>query len=497
MTEPARTVDVVVVGGGPVGLVLALLLDRLGVECIVLERARDHYPLPRAVHLDDRALQILEWAGVDGFGTRPVDGMALVDAGLRPFVTFDRRQPRFGRPASVLMHQPSLEAALRSAAGPLLRTGVEVVEVVDARTDSERATVVAADGTRVAARWVVGCDGTAGVVRRATGIGVVDRGFRQRWLVVDLLVDGPDRHPPQVLQICDPSRPATSVPVGNGRHRFEVRVRDDETDEAIVADAGVIVAPWAHALGLDVQSVERAAVYGFAGRLASTYRAGPVLLAGDAAHEMPPFLGQGLCTGLADALDLAWKLASVVDGRANDQLLDSYELERRPMAARAIALTALVGRLVSDVRPVRAAVRNRVVAATERLLPVGRLGQLREPPLPKSSLVRRRGIGLPGAPEPQSGRPVDGTRVTFGRWTLVGRGVDPYDGLTPSLRAWWEGIGALAVREPADGASLDVLVVRPDGVLMARLPAADGEHASALAGLAVRLSGAGFRALGG
>lgn len=493
MTAPGRSADVAIVGGGPVGLVLALLLDRLGVSCVVLERARDPFPLPRAVHLDDRALQTLAWAGVDGFGVRPLDGMSLTDAELRPFVTFDRRRSRGGRPMSALMHQPALEAALRAAAGGLLRTGVEVEDV---RVDTEGATVVASGGERIRARWVVGCDGTGSDVRRAAGIGVVERGFHQRWLVVDLLVGDAGRHPPEVLQICDPRRPATSVPVGGGRHRFEVRARDDETDEELLDGARSMVEPWRRALGLDVTGVERAAVYAFAGRLASAYRAGRLLVAGDAAHEMPPFLGQGLCTGIADALDLAWKLACVVEGRATDTLLDTYETERRPMAARAVALTALVGRVVSDDRPVRAAFRNRAVGAAERLLPLARLGQIREPPLPPGPLVRRRRVELRGLADTRPGRPVDDALTEFGRWVLVGRGVDPLDGVPAPLREWWLGIGALPVRVPAVRRQPDVLVIRPDGVLLDRLPAAGGT-ASALAALTVLVSRAGLRPTGG
>lgn len=478
------TLDVAVVGAGPVGLTLAALLERRGLACQVLEARDAPTDLPRAVHLDDEAQLILEEAGVAGdVAFRPLDGMALVDARLRPLFAFRRDRQPLGRPASVLMHQPDLEQALRGRAAHLIRTGARVTGL---RAAGDAVELSVAGGAPVTARWVVGCDGAQSTLRGLAGIGLDDLGFRQRWLVVDLRVAEPVRHPAEVLQICDPARPATSVPVGAGRHRFELRAHAWESADELAGRAEGLVDGWARELGVAVTGLERAAVYEFRGRLARTFQRGRVLLAGDAAHEMPPFLGQGLCTGLRDAANLAWKIACVQEGRAHPRLLGTYGAERRPHARVAIRWTAAIGAVVSDRRRVRAASRDRLLRAAAATGALARLSTLRAPALPGGPLVERDG-------RPRSARLVDEGGAD-GRFGIVGVGVDPLAGLPAGVVRWFEGLGAVFLRtEASDRRRTALVVVRPDRIVLGRYRPLPGRP-SPLADLAVRLSHAGLRA---
>ncbi|MFM5916543.1 MAG: FAD-dependent monooxygenase, partial [Novosphingobium sp.] len=165
------------------------------------------------------------------------------------------------------------------------------------------------------------------------------------WLVVDALVDDYSRLPDANLQICDPNRPTTCVLMGAGRHRWEFMIKPGETAEQVSDDAFVekLLEPW-NVKG--AVRIERKAVYTFRARIAAQWRKGRVLLAGDAAHQTPPFAGQGMCSGLRDAANLAWKLAAVTRGEASDALLDSYQVERAPNLRATIDMAIMMGKTV-------------------------------------------------------------------------------------------------------------------------------------------------------
>jgi 3-(3-hydroxy-phenyl)propionate hydroxylase len=393
-------VTVVVVGAGPVGVTAALLLARRGLDVLVLDRHAEAHPLPRAVHLDDESLRVLQAAGVaDAFAavSRPMAGLRLLDGGGRTLAEFPRGAGEHGWPQGSMFSQPDLEWVLRDAlaAEPRarLRGGVEVLHV-EHPAGPVRLTVRDRDTgaeEQLVADAVLGCDGARSTVRRQIGARMRDLGPGERWLVVDLVAGTPLRVWPGVQQVCDAVRPATFMPVAGARYRAEFRLHDGEavTDLDLAGLLG--------RFGAAGCTVVRSAEYRYAAQVADRWRRGRVLLCGDAAHLTPPFIGQGLGLGLRDVHQLAWKLAAVLDG-ADDALLDTHQAERAPHARSLVRLAVLLGRLMTGGGDRAALVRRGVLTGVRR---VPRLAAFaassRTPPLRPGPLVRRSRIA-PGSP---------------------------------------------------------------------------------------------------
>ncbi len=389
----------VVVGAGPVGVTAALLLARRGIDVLVLDRHAEAHPLPRAVHLDDESLRVLQAAGVaDAFAavSRPMAGLRLLDGGGRTLAEFPRGAGDHGWPQGSMFSQPDLEQVLRDAlaAEPRarLRGGVEVVRLDGA--GPVRLTVRDRDTgaeEQLVADAVLGCDGARSTVRGQIGARMRDLGPGERWLVVDLVADTPLPVWPGVQQVCDAVRPATFMPVAGARYRAEFRLREHEAVADLDLD-GLL-----GRFGAAGCTVVRSAEYRYAAQVADRWRQGRVLLNGDAAHLTPPFIGQGLGLGLRDAHQLAWKLAAVLDG-ADDALLDTHQAERAPHARSLVRLAVLLGRLMTGGGNRAALVRRGVLTGVRR---VPRLAAFtassRTPPLRPGPQVRRPRFA-PGSP---------------------------------------------------------------------------------------------------
>ena len=367
--------DVAVVGYGPVGRLLALLLGRRGKEVVVVERQPQAYPLPRAVHFDDEIGRIFQSVGVPPDSlpdvVAPYDDLYEWRAADRqPLLRLDwRGLGPSGWHVSHFFHQPSLEAVLDAEVRAL--ETVELLRGWKAVTHNETADGVtvelqsATDERRsVSARYVVGADGANSVVRSWIGSTVTDLGYFHDWLVIDLLVHAPlaefDFDPP-AWQLCDPARPTTLVPGGPGRRRFEFMRLPSETVEELNAEdtAWRLLAPWG--ITPENAALERHTVYTFQASWSDTWRKGRLLLAGDSAHLMPPFAGQGMCSGLRDAVNLAWKLDLVLDGRAGDGVLDSYGPERAEHVRHFIEASMGLGEVICLPDPVAAGERDRAM----------------------------------------------------------------------------------------------------------------------------------------
>ena len=346
-------VDVIVVGGGPVGVTTALLLARRGFSVRVLERAREVYDLPRAIVMDDEIQRVFQNAGLlDELRsiTTPMRGAEFVRPNGERIIGAEFPEDAdwpLGLHPSVTYYQPELEAFLREAA---LRNGVELslgVEVSSVDQTDEGVTAQT-DAGSVTARWLVAADGASSRIRKGLGLAFVDQGYDQDWLVLDVrLLREVASLPPFVQQVCDPFRPTTYV-VGHADYRrWEFQLQPGETRDEMVEPGRVwqLLEGW---VTPDDAVLIRAVVYRFHATVADVMRVGRIFIAGDAAHQMPPFLGQGLCSGIRDAANLAWKLRLVEDGLAVDAFLDTYGDERLPHAAGVVAHAVDTGRLIDE-----------------------------------------------------------------------------------------------------------------------------------------------------
>ncbi len=372
---------VIVVGAGPVGCTAALLLADVGAPVTLLERHTRPHPLPRAVHLDDEVARILQKIGIsDGFlsRSRSCSGLRLLDAGHRVMAEFRREHEVgvHGFPQANMFHQPDLEQLMlaRVEQHPLIdfRRGADVCGLEDGPGAAQvqvRARFAGDQAPQMlTGSFVLGCDGANSTIRELLGVPMEDLGFTERWLVVDIRADIPLDTWDGVEQICDPARAATFMQVTGDRYRWEFQLREgeDEADLTSPQALGRLLRPWTGRGDLAGLEIIRRATYTFRARLAARFRAGRVFLLGDAAHLTPPFIGQGLAAGLRDADNLAWKIAYVTAGLTGEDLLASYDTERRPHARAMVKKAVRVGWAMTGGQDRAAAVRRVVLATAVR-----------------------------------------------------------------------------------------------------------------------------------
>ena len=359
-------VDVVVVGAGPVGLTLANILGLQGVSTLVVEERDTLIDYPRGVGLDDESLRTFQAIGlVERIlpHTVPNQILRFVDAKRRVLAEMAPPDARFGWPKRNGFVQPLVDAELLSGLDRFEHVEVWWGHPMTSCTETADAVTVELDGEAgrkdVRARYVVGCDGGRSTTRRLMGVSFDGTTSPTRWLVVDVAND-PLGHPNSEVG-ADPERPYASISIAHGIRRFEFMIHADETDEQ-AEDPAFLARMLAYFVPHpDRVEVIRHRVYTHHSRIAGAFRRGRLLLAGDAAHLMPVWQGQGYNSGIRDAANLGWKLAAVVTGHAEDALLDTYDVERRKHARAMIDLSTMVGRVISPTNRRVAAVRDLVV----------------------------------------------------------------------------------------------------------------------------------------
>jgi 3-(3-hydroxy-phenyl)propionate hydroxylase len=350
MTKATRDVDILIVGAGPTGLLLSHLLGGMGVQTLLVERNPSTVDEPRAVSIDDESMRALQAAGLDAVVqeiTTKGYGSVYFGPDGKPFAEVKPSLKEYGFDKRNAFEQPEFEARLRTA---LARHDTVVALFGTDMTGFEQdeagvtATLVKdGDKSLVHAKYMVACDGGRSSVRKHLGIELEGSSFKEPWLIVDLKSTKNRGFHTEVF--CDPRRSAISLPGPNGIRRYEFKLNPGET--AALANTERFARTLLRRVGPDEdQPIRRQRVYTFHARVASKWRVGRVFLAGDAAHLTPPFAGQGMNSGLRDAHNLAWKLDEALRRTDADELLDSYQTERKPHAWSMIELALRMGRVM-------------------------------------------------------------------------------------------------------------------------------------------------------
>ncbi len=470
--------DVMIVGCGPVGMVLAALLANEGVWVLALEREAGIGHRPRARHLDAEAMRVLQTIGVAEASEQlmiPVRGFRLANAEGHTLLEQPIDSTHPGDQGWLLDYQifqplllQLLSDHLNASGHAAIRTNCEVTSL-EQRDDEVRLSVTdhAAGTTEVlSSRYVVGCDGADSWVRKTIGSRFEKLGPDHPFLVIDGMPLRPDfrlpEHPVSV-NVCDPRRPRYVSPGSDLvplRVEFMVMPGEEPADLLTPESIARLTEPY---FGDGDVRIDRAGVYEFHSLLVDQWRAGRVLLAGDAVHVQPPFMGQGLCSGVRDAANLAWKLAMVCRGDAEEGLLDTYQAERAPHARDWINEANRVGAIVMTTDVEAAARRD------ERLLK-GDTKELRP-------ITPTLGAGLHGTDSPPAGtlapQPLlaDGRRLDdlVGSRFVLAVAADLWRKAAPALRAAIEQTPHVVLLGDPDAQSAllarydaQTVVVRPD-----------------------------------
>ncbi|MEN8722093.1 MAG: FAD-dependent monooxygenase [Alphaproteobacteria bacterium] len=438
--------DVVIVGAGPVGMTIACLLGRYGVDTLVLDKELDILRHPRAIGTDNDGLRVLQNAGLprDAFELiamprlemhSPFSGQ-IMDTALAGHIN--------SHPTLAMFFQPDMEEAIHKTAATydsvkLLR-GMSASDAVE---DKDGLTVTLADrdgaAHTVRCRYLVAADGANSHFRKLIGQSFEGKDYAEDWLIVDVQGRDPEKHGPGIDHVmfgCDPARPYPHMPAPGNRERWEFKIRKDEDNDHFLKDDTIreLLLPW-YPDG-DAQ-IERKAVYRFQARAVDCFHKGRILLAGDAAHVTPPFAGQGLVSGHRDALNLAWKLAWVLKGKADPAILSSYDSERRPHALATTNLARFIGSIVMPRNKFMAIIIHTLMKYAPRI-PVlrKRVGGVEMKPKNQFRhglfLKKRKDTLLPpGSQFPQlrlfdkDGTPLWSDDIAMGKVRLIGFGVDP------------------------------------------------------------------------
>lgn len=492
MTSLQTDYDVAIVGCGPVGQLLAMLLGKQGHKVAILERHPEFYPLPRAVTFDDETARTLSGLGIDP-DTDPktefFDDDYFLKNGEREILqrlnwrgeqpTGWRRWYWFNLPELQERFQEMLDAM------PEVTT-LRGVQVEGAEQHDDHVVVRATrrdDGNSaklaLTARFVVGADGANSIIRELIGTTMTDLGFFYDWLIIDIRNTGNVAFDPPIWQFCDPARPQTLVPGGPGRRRWEIMLLPGETaaDVATAEACWKFIAPW----GSNPSNceLERFAVWRFQAKWADTWVKGRMAIAGDAAHLTPPFAGQGMCAGLRDAVNLFWRLDLILKGKAGIGLLNAYGSERIEHTKYWLNVAVEIGKVICVLDPAEAAARDKAMLAA--------MADPSLAPPPPPALGPGNWIASPGASMlSRQGRVAfNGRHGRFDEfvprgWHLIGRDHHPGQRLAPEVMARFEALGGSCINvstTPETGAifdesgayarwfdelEADVVLVRPD-----------------------------------
>lgn len=468
--------DVAIVGAGPVGTLLAILLGKQGKRVTLIERWPTIYDRPRAVTMDHEFARVLATLGIDCDNDPYFECHGELyywkNADLEPLELVDWKSIAVsGWNVTYWFNQPELEERLLGLAAEIPAiTMLRGWQAVSLEQDSASVTlglqetieINGPDGAKqdVTARYAVGCDGANSFVRDALGIKNVDKGYFFDWLILDIIPQGDYECVPKQWQLCDPKRPTTLVPGGPGRRRWEFMVLPDESSEEIAKpeSAWRLLEPWGLTPGN--AELERSAVYRFQARWAERWKVGRCMLAGDAAHLMPPFAGAGMCTGVRDAVSLSWRLNAILEGKLDEAVIDSFVSERMHHAKHFIDFSQQLGDIICIADPEKAAERDRnmMAALAERdykpiKVDLVQLGEGVWCDTPAAGMLSTQGV------VEANGKQGRFDQVVGQGWMVIGYNADPAAALTAEQMAVLRYLGGRTVTVGAPGTDCDAVDV--------------------------------------
>ncbi|MEX6502556.1 bifunctional 3-(3-hydroxy-phenyl)propionate/3-hydroxycinnamic acid hydroxylase MhpA [Pseudomonas zhanjiangensis] len=493
--------DVVIIGAGPCGVTAANLLGSQGIDTLVVDKAADVLPIPRAIGMCNEGARILQGIGLY---QRALQDMRLIDkvrflaTGGQEIFHADTGAQVNGFAEQHMFYQPHLERQLRDGLqrhpSVQLETACECLQI-DQLDSGVRLWLKDAQGRRrqVTCQYLLAADGARSTVRKVLGLDFKGKTYAQDWLILDVGKDPCPNH--ELVFLCDPRRPGVTMSAPFGKRRWEFLIKDGESHQQMLSDASVrqLLEPWGDAKAMQV---ERRAVYTFHARVAERFRDGRVFLLGDAAHITPPFAGQGMMAGLRDAHNLSWKLAAVLRGRLGEQILDSYDRERRPQARQVIDFARFVGVTILPQRRWSASLRDGVFRGLKWLglhsenkglrlkKPCNHINGSRWAHLWRGRALHL-GIEIPQQPLfDEQGRVVSLDAHLAGQFHLIGADCDPLRFLADSTLQRWrqlDGRSLTIASRPKVGALSDsrgdyrwlagrrpVVLVRPDRMMVLR-----------------------------
>ncbi|HTS51952.1 MAG TPA: bifunctional 3-(3-hydroxy-phenyl)propionate/3-hydroxycinnamic acid hydroxylase [Burkholderiales bacterium] len=456
------TYDTLIVGFGPVGATMANLLARRGLRIAVVEAEFEIYDKPRALTFDHEVMRIFQACGladrIASF-TAPHRGTHYLGVDGRVIKKFDPLPPPYplAWPPTSTFVQPQLETLLRDGVAGSAAADVFLGHSAVAFTqDDEGVALTVRDVTQerervLHGRTLLGCDGANSFVRRQLEIPLEDLGFDEWWMVVDTWIRRPVELPPRSIQYCWPSRPATFVPGPGNLRRWEIKLLPGERPEEFGRQENV-VRQISRFVDPSCVEIWRSAVYRFHALLAQRWRHGRVFLLGDSCHQTPPFLGQGMCAGIRDAGNLAWKLAMVLGEGAPDALLDSYEQERQPHVRTLVATAKEFGQIIGELDPEAARVRDETLRGQLERGEVETIRQRFVPNLATGIIDREPGARAAGTlfVQPKirryarrdalAGEVLLDDLLRF-RFLIAAATAEPHTWMTPESRELWRRLG--------------------------------------------------------
>lgn len=462
-------VDVIISGCGPTGVMAANLLGMQGITTVVFDKEKDVYPLPRAVVIDDDIARIIQSAGLIDkiLAESPCSkGYKFLDQSGNSMFGFKRSTEctKNGFTATLSIRQPEFEASLREGLKRFENVALHTEHQVEGVAQGEdKVTVTVRDLQtntlkEVEGKYLLAAEGARSIIRKQLGIELHDYQYDHPWMVVDVIASEELDLPELNLQYCNPSRPITYIYHGNRRYRWEIMLNPGETAESVHNEDAIkqLLSPW---IEPNKAIIERSAVYTFHALMAKEWRAGRIFLAGDTAHQTPPFLGQGLSSGIRDAHNIAWKLSMVVKGQADESLLDSYQTERYPHVASIIEKAVRLGQLIqvrdqklADLRDALFLNLNQIPNVAEALqslerssFPIGKGVHDREPSAATGSLfIQPQVMGA-------DGKSILFDDVAGSRFVLLGLQRDPLASLDTADREKLKELNAQAIMVVAPG----------------------------------------------